>query len=52
MDITKKLREKRAREIAREIDPVAGDFFRRCMEQAALLGMAFADSQNRKEEHP
>jgi len=47
-DIAKKLREKRAREIAQEIDPAAGGFFRACMERAALLGMEHVDAANRE----
>lgn len=38
----KKRRERRAREIALEIDPMAGGFFRSCMERAALLGMEYS----------
>lgn len=40
-DFEKKRREKRARQIAQEIDPQSGGFFRNCMTRAALLGMEF-----------
>lgn len=31
----------RAEQIAHEVDPNAGGFFRKCLERAALLGMEF-----------
>lgn len=41
-EITQRRREARAREIAQEVDPQAGGFFRKCLERAALLGMDYA----------
>lgn len=42
-DLTKQRREARARQIATEVDPQAGGFFRRGLERAALLGMEFTN---------
>ena len=35
-------RQAKAEEIAREVDPKAGGFAKRCMEEAALKGMAYS----------
>lgn len=44
-DITRRRREERAKQIAQEIDPKAGGFFRKSMERAALLGMDYVNPQ-------
>ena len=38
----------RAKAIAQEIDPKAGDFFRRSMERAARMGMRFIEEENKE----
>lgn len=38
----------RAVEIASEVDPECGGFFRRCLQQAALLGMEYGASCNQE----
>ena len=42
-ELTKRRRNARAVEIASEVDPQAGGFFRRCLERAAMLGMEYAN---------
>jgi hypothetical protein len=54
VNLQTKIDEKEARikakclSIASEIDPKAGDFFRRCMARAALLGMQWAQDETNK----
>jgi hypothetical protein len=45
-EITKRRREQRAAEIAQQIDPQAGGYFKRMLERAALAGMEEADKQS------
>ena len=45
-DLAQRRREARARDIAQEIDPQAGGFFRACLVEAALKGMEFERSNN------
>lgn len=40
-DIDKARREAAARDIAQQLDPQAGGFFRQCLVDAALKGMEF-----------
>ena len=48
-ELERRRRQAKAEEIAREVDPKAGGFAKRCMEEAALKGMAFVQERVRAE---
>lgn len=56
LDAVKEQRRKRfiemAAQIAQEIDPKAGGFFRRCLERAAILGMEAEARESDATEQP
>jgi hypothetical protein len=44
-DFVRRRREAKARDIAQEVDPLAGGFFRQQLVRAALAGMEFGSAE-------